>query len=91
MSILSKLLSGWKWVLGALAGFAIVFYRWRADRNAEKALQAQNRVRYMEAKETRDVQLQRRMKETQQQHEKEREDLRERRREGKRGGGLGKW
>lgn len=90
-NILTRLLGGWRWVLGAAAGIAVLFYRWRANHNARKAAKAEDKLRYMEAKESRDVRLEKEMEVRQEIHKKERENLRKRRREGKRGGGLGKW
>lgn len=90
-AIAGKALGYWKLTLAGMAMVAALFYRWRSNVNAGKALRAQHRIRYLEAKEVRQVRVEQKMEAVAEKHKKEREELEQRRREGKRGGGLGKW
>lgn len=89
--ILTRLVSGWKWALGAAAGIAVLFYRWRAEANRDKAQKAIDHANYLQDKARAQSRVDDKMQVKREIHEKERENLRKRRREGQRGGGLGKW
>lgn len=91
MRWLSMLLSGWKWVLGAFAGAAVLFYRWRSQVNKAKADRAKDRVTYLETKQDMQKDMARTQEAVKKRHKREREKLQERRRRGERGGGLGDW
>ena len=91
MSFLFKLLNWWKLILAGLAGAIALFFKWRADVNANKARIAESRVGYLEDKASNAKVIKQQMDAVRVRHEQERENLAKRRADKRRGGGLGKW
>lgn len=88
--VIKWVLQYWQAALAALGGLAIWFFKWRAEKNKERALRAENKADYLEKKAEQKERMVDARRQVEKKHREEREEIRKKRRKGGRTG-LPKW